>query len=144
MRAGARVVSVLVVLLSLVLVGSPDVLGSSRNHAVQHSPAFVMPSRNIACLYNSKAIRCDIFSGIKPEPTKACKFYWKGVLLHGTGTPSFLCIIDTIYEPSAPVLKFGSTWSRGPIFCRSTTRGLRCQNGSGHGFFLSREHARRW
>lgn len=144
MRPGQRVLTVLVVLMSLGLLTSPDALGSSRTHAVQHSRAFVMPSRNIACLYDSNVIRCDIFSGIKPEPTKACKFYWKGVRLNGTGSASFLCIIDTIYDPSAPVLKFGSTWRRGSISCRSSTRGLRCQNDIGHGFFLSRERSRRW
>jgi hypothetical protein len=112
--------------------------------AVHHAKAFVMPSRNIACLYDAGNLRCDIYSGIKPEPRKACKFFWKGVMLRPLGQATFLCIIDTISQPDAPALKYGSIWHRGSITCRSSTRGLRCHNDIKHGFFLSRESSRKW
>lgn len=117
---------------------------STAARAVHHSKAFVMPSHNIACLYDHGDLRCDIYSGIKPEPTKVCKYYWKGVMLKGLGKAAFLCVIDTIQQPNARVLKYGSTWSRGSIACTSSTRGLRCHNDVKHGFFLSRETSRKW
>lgn len=143
-RRVALAIASAVLTIGMVAVAPLDAIGSPTRPAVQHSKAFVMPSRNIACLYDSGKIRCDIFSGLKPEPTKPCKYYWKGVLLPGAGQPTFLCIIDTIYDPSAPVLQFGSRWSRGSIACTSRTRGLRCYNDVGHGFFLSRGLSRKW
>lgn len=129
--------------LGIVAGASPAGVGAPAS-AAHHSKAFVMPSRNIACLYDSGKIRCDIYSGLKPEPKKACKYFWKGVELDGKGKASFLCIIDTIQVPNAPVLHHGQTWSRGSIVCTSSVRGLRCHNDSGHGFFLSREKSRKW
>ena len=105
---------------------------------------FIMPSRNIACLYDSGTLRCDIFSGLRPEPNKACAFFWKGMMLPATGRASYLCIIDTIYDEDARTLHYGSTWSRGGIVCRSRTTGLRCRNQDGHGFLLSRRLSTKW
>lgn len=103
-----------------------------------------MPSGNIACLYNSGKLRCDIFSGLKPEPEKPCDFYWKGVMLPASGKASYLCIIDTVYDPSAPTLRYGTKWKRHGIVCRSRTTGLRCHNPDQHGFLLSRSHSKKW
>jgi hypothetical protein len=112
--------------------------------AVLHAKSFTMPSGNIACLYDSARLRCDIFSGLVPEPKKPCDFFWKGVLLPASGKASFLCIIDTVYDEAAPVLHYGQKWTRHGIVCRSRTTGLRCHNPDGHGFRLSRAHSTKW
>jgi hypothetical protein len=109
-----------------------------------HAKSFTMPSGNIACLYDSARLRCDIFSGLVPEPKKPCEFFWKGVLLPAAGRASWLCIIDTIYDPDAPTLHYGQKWTRHGIVCRSRTTGLRCHNPDGHGFRLSRAHSSKW
>jgi hypothetical protein len=118
--------------------------GRSAVASVHHDKAFMMPNGNIACLFDSGKLRCDILSGLKPEPTKACRFFWKGVMLPAAGRASYLCIIDTIYDPNAPKLHYGSKWKRDGIVCRSRTTGLRCHNPDGHGFLLSRRVSKKW
>jgi hypothetical protein len=139
----AAVVSVGIAL-GMAAIAPPTAIGAQVRPTVHHTKTFVMPSGNIACHYDSGTIRCDIFSGLKPEPKKSCKYFWKGVVLNADGKAAFLCIIDTIYDPTAPVLKYGQEWRRGSIACTSKARGLRCHNDLGHGFFLSREQSRRW
>lgn len=117
---------------------------SSANVSVLHSKSFLMPSRNIACLYDSAKLRCDIFSGLVPEPTKPCDFFWKGVMLPAAGKATWLCIIDTVYDEAAPVLHYGQKWERHGIVCRSRTTGLRCHNPDAHGFKLSRARSTKW
>ena len=111
---------------------------------VLHSPTFVMPSRNIACLYDAARLRCDIFSGLVPEPEKPCDFFWKGVMLPAAGKASYLCIIDTVYDEAAPTLHYGQKWKRHGIVCRSRTTGLRCHNPDAHGFRLARAFSTKW
>lgn len=137
---------ILASVLTLGLLGAagPAASAPSTTGAARHMKQFKMPSGNIACLFDSGQIRCDILSGLKPEPTKPCKFFWKGVNLQADGKATFLCIIDTVYNPDASKLAYGSTWRRDGIACKSSVYGLRCHNGNGHGFFLSRERSRKW
>ena len=46
---------------------------------------FQMPSGNIGCLFGFRQLRCDILSGLEPEPTETCEFDWVGVDLGVTG-----------------------------------------------------------
>ena len=105
---------------------------------------FRMPSKNIACGYftgfGPVTLRCDIFSGLKPRPRGKCDNDWVGVSM-GRGKAGPTCAGDTVYDPKAPVLKYGSVWKRGPFTCLSLLIGLSCTNRTGHGFFLSKE---RW
>jgi hypothetical protein len=41
-------------------------------------------------------------------------------------------------------LKYGTSWSKGGITCRSASTGIRCTNASGHGFSLARGQTRRF
>ncbi len=105
---------------------------------------FRMPSGNIACGYftglGPVALRCDILSGLRPEPRRRCELDWTGLSMgRGTATPT--CAGDTVYDRRARVLKYGSVWKRGPFTCVSLLIGLSCANRTGHGFFLSKE---RW
>ncbi len=85
-----------------------------------------------------RRLRCDILSGLKPEPRGRCELDWTGVAM-GTGKAGPACAGDTVYDLKAPVLGYGRTWRRGPFTCLSMRVGLSCSNRSGHGFFLSRE-----
>ena len=105
---------------------------------------FRMPSGNIACGYitgfGPVTLRCDILSGLRPEPRRPCELDWTGLSM-GRGTARPTCAGDTVYDRRARVLKYGSVWKRGPFTCISLLIGLSCANSTGHGFFLSKE---RW
>ena len=100
---------------------------------------FQMPSGNIGCAIGGGALRCDILSGLRPEPTEECELDWVGVSIPAEGMPGPNCAGDTAFDTKAPVLEYGETWSRGGVVCESSERGLRCTNTSGNAFLLSRE-----
>ena len=112
-------------------------------------PGFRMPSRNIGCLLepplpgatSKPVLRCDILSGLKPEPRRRCELDWTGISLGVTGRARPTCAGDTAYDRRTRILAYGATWRRAGITCRSRRTGLRCTNRSGHGFVLARE---RW
>jgi hypothetical protein len=103
--------------------------------------SFRMPSRNIGCLLAARRLRCDIRSGLVPQPSGTCDFDWVGVVVGVTGAAAPLCGSDTVYDQRAPTLAYGSTWRRARIVCTSSEDGLACTNRDGHGFTLARE---RW
>jgi hypothetical protein len=102
---------------------------------------FRLPSGNIACLDTPGGLRCDILSGLKPEPRRACELDWTGTWLAHKGRASAVCAGDTVFDPRARVLPYGTTWRRNGLTCDSRRTGLTCRNRAGHGFFLSRQ---RW
>jgi hypothetical protein len=106
--------------------------------------SFRMPSGNIACGYSTDfgpvTLRCDILSGLRPEPRGSCELDWTGLSM-GRGSARPTCAGDTVYDRKAPVLRYGTVWKRGPFTCVSLLIGLSCVNSTGHGFFLSKE---RW
>jgi hypothetical protein len=106
--------------------------------------SFRMPSGNIACGYSTDfgpvTLRCDILSGLRPEPRGRCELDWTGLSM-GRGSARPTCAGDTVYDRKAPVLRYGTVWKRGPFTCVSLLIGLSCVNSTGHGFFLSKE---RW
>jgi hypothetical protein len=97
-----------------------------------------MPSRNIGCGFDVGVLRCDILSGLQPEPGGPCELDWTGIVLEAEAPAAPQCAGDTIYEASAPVLAYGETWSRAGITCVSTRSGLDCRSAAGHGFKLAR------
>lgn len=108
------------------------------------SEGFVLPSKNIYCLYlpdNPEMIlRCDIMSGLVPPPNIVCKLDLTGVFLSKNGKAAPTCAGDTV-AGNYPVLKYGKTWTHQGITCTAKTQGLACQNLQKHGFFLSK---RKW
>lgn len=112
--------------------------------------SFKTPSGNIGCVYDSASggsLRCDILSGLKPKPSRprGCDLDWGDSLtLARTGRARVLCHGDTAVLPSAPILRYGTTWSRGPFTCTSRRAGLTCENAAEHGFFLSRQSWQRF
>ena len=105
---------------------------------------FRAPSGNIACAGSVAAkplpsvLRCDILSGLRPQPRRACQLDWTGFSLSSTGTARPVCAGDTVYDRRAPVLRYGMTWKQGGFVCRSRRSGLRCSNRDGRGFVLAR------
>jgi hypothetical protein len=106
-------------------------------------PSFRMPSRNIACVYAVSALRCDILSGLRPEPRARCQLDWTGLTLPSAGPARPTCAGDTVYDAREPILGYGRTWRRGAFVCVSRRTGLECRNRSGRGFVLARESWRR-
>ena len=114
-------------------VTAPAPVAAHRDYA-----RFQMPSHNVGCGLDSGVLRCDILSGLQPEPSKACELDWTGVVLEAQGAAQPECAGDTVYEASTPVLEYGETWSRGGMTCLSLETGLECRNNGGHGFKLAR------
>jgi Family of unknown function (DUF6636) len=120
------------------------VLASGANGA--DSRFFRLPSGNIGCAIFQSVLRCDIANGLRPRPPRpaGCELDWGfGLTLGRTGRARVVCAGDTVIDPTAPVLRYGSTWRRGGITCSSATSGLTCTNAAGRGFFLSRQSWRR-
>jgi hypothetical protein len=100
---------------------------------------FQTPSGNIVCGYVRSSVRCDLHSGLQPEPDDPCPWDWVGVWLDAKGTAGPNCAGDGVPGEAAPVLEYGHEWRLGGIACSSEARGLTCRNGQTRGFFLSRE-----
>jgi hypothetical protein len=112
---------------------------------------FETPSKNIVCGYFSgfgpTELQCGIVSGLvppAPKPAGGCHGIdpaGNRLELSKTGRPAGFCSGDAgvfAKQGLAPVLAYGQTWRKGGYSCSSTTSGLTCRNGAGHGFFLSR------
>jgi hypothetical protein len=107
------------------------------------SARFRMPSKNVGCIYGSGVLRCDILSGLVPEPSKPCELDWTGFVLETAGAAEPECAGDTVYDEGAPVLAYGDIWWSGKsILCHSLTTGLVCASNEGHGFTLARGGSR--
>ena len=113
-------------------------------NAALHSRYFKMPSKNIHCAIFSGNLRCDILSGLKPEPQRECEGDWTGLILASEGKAGAVCAGDTVAKKGSNTLEYGSKWRRNKITCTSKTTGLRCRNRKGHGFFLSRDSWRKF
>ncbi len=104
--------------------------------------AFQSPSGNIACLATQKFVRCDISerSWTPPDAPSDCPVdYGQGIQLSADGGAAFVCAGDTVLNPQAPVLEYGSSSQVGSITCESDDSGVECENQSGGSFSLSRE-----
>jgi hypothetical protein len=99
---------------------------------------FQTPSGNIVCAHIPRSIRCDLHSGLVPEPQASCPLDWVGVWLDSNGTAGPNCAGDSVPTEAVQVLPYGHTWRLGGITCSSDETGLTCKNGRGHGFFLSK------
>jgi hypothetical protein len=90
-------------------------------------------------------VRCDIRSGlVNPRPRRpaGCDLDFGSALgMTKVGAAKVLCHGDTVLDPRARVLPYGTSFVRDGFRCTSRTTGLTCTNARGHGWFISRE---RW
>jgi hypothetical protein len=113
--------------------------------ATLHGRNFVTPSGNIQChLQSDNVLRCDIHSGLNPQPNKPCDLDWVGLLLGRMDRAQPNCAGDAIAASSPPVLHYGQKWERRGRICTAKETGLYCMNYSGYHFKLARDHWRRW
>ena len=136
--------------LAIVLGAAAFVLATGVASAASGADPFRTPSGNILCAYEHYDfapfdLRCEIRSKVRPLPPRPSSCgdaaWGEGYSMRRTGRAYVLCISDTIYDPKAKVLQYGTTWRGGGFTCSSSAKGLRCTNQSAHGFFLSREHS---
>ena len=135
--------------LALPLVACTSLALGARPAAIT---AFRTPSGNIGCVFSSGLgsqanLRCDIRSRLRPRPHKphGCDLDWGDSYDMTThGRVVLTCHGDTAILPNSRVLRYGSRWTHGGFTCRSRAKGLRCRNGAGHGFFLSRQRSYRF
>jgi hypothetical protein len=110
--------------------------------AVLSLKAFQSPSRNIACVATQKFVRCDISEREFTPPTTPadCQLdFGHSIQMSANGPASFVCTGDTVLNPRADMLPYGSSSRVGSITCESEESGIECENESGGSFSLSRE-----
>jgi uncharacterized protein DUF6636 len=107
--------------------------------------SFQTPSHNIGCVGDAHYIRCDTryvtkYSQPRYKPP-GCDLDWGPLSMGPRGRAHVICAGDTALNGHAPVLRYGtSRLYAGKFRCTSRATGLRCQNRSGHGWFLSRQY----
>ncbi len=127
----------------VVVLGLGACVSASAAAAVKHSVGFRMPTHNIACDLRFGQARCDIRhrTYTLPGRPKSCPHvvdFGQGLVVGKSGKGRIVCAGDTVYDPSFPVLPYGSTDRYGAFSCASNTDGVTCTNTrTGHGFFLS-------
>jgi Family of unknown function (DUF6636) len=99
---------------------------------------FQTPSGNIVCGFMPSGVRCDLHSGLRPEPGEPCPVDWVGTSLEAEGVAGPNCAGDAVPGEAAPILERGYDWQLAGIECSSEATGLTCTNEQGRGFFLSR------
>ena len=133
----------------LSLIGVIGVLAAPAMASAQPLLGAQTPSHNIFCLASPPgftpgepaSVRCDIQKATsKPPPApKSCPLSWgDSFILYPTGAGRLLCHGDTTANPEDKVIAYGTQWRAYGFVCTSQTSGLRCVNGQGHGFSLSR------
>ncbi|MBA3865004.1 MAG: hypothetical protein H0X42_01445 [Solirubrobacterales bacterium] len=103
---------------------------------------FRSPSGNIGCMIFSGGVRCDIVkrSWSPPPRPASCPSqvdFGQGLEVGGGGRGTFVCAGDTVRNPSAAKLPYGTETSAAGINCVSRASGITCTNAGGHGFFIS-------
>jgi hypothetical protein len=114
--------------------------------------AFRTPSDNIHCLGQADGesgalVDCEMaaierFTLPLKRPAD-CELDWgTRFSLSDRDGPFMACHGDTLRDPSSPLLRYGKSLRIGPLTCASARQGLTCEDGGGHGFFLSKREQR--
>lgn len=100
---------------------------------------FVLPSRNIYCLFYSGVLSCDIIQrrwanwGCEDRGCWGTRFQ-----LRQRGSSEAIRSSDSMAGSNWPVLAYGRSLRRGSIQCLSETQGLTCMNDTGGKLHLNR------
>jgi hypothetical protein len=89
---------------------------------------FRSPSGQIGCMYPDvpASVRCDWRDGGD-----------HAVVVERTGKGKHIDVTDTVMDPDARVLPYGTTRRYGPLRCTSRRTGITCKNRARHGFTVS-------
>jgi hypothetical protein len=117
---------------------SSDTATAAPDEPPLATESFVTPSRNIGCRYVEGLLRCDILSGLEPEPRFPCPLDWTGMYVAASKYASPMCAGDSAFDGEGPVLEYGSSWSVAELTCDSESSGLTCSDAQGNGFSLAR------
>lgn len=108
--------------------------------------AFVSPTGNVSCLFDPgepAQVRCDLaeLNRSFTTPPDDCDLDWgDSFAIAATDTRGTLvCHGDTVADPDAAVLEYGSSLSFFGITCTSAKTGMTCTNAAGHGFAVARK-----
>ena len=135
----------LVIALGLAAVVAAPVAGApvATSAVTKHGSEFKTPTHNIGCSLLGGQARCDIGHrsyALPPRP-KSCPHivnFGQGLFVGKSGKGRIVCAGDTVMDPGAPVLAYGSSDRFGAFACKSETNGVTCTNTrNGHGFFIS-------
>jgi hypothetical protein len=106
-------------------------------------PVFLTPSRNIGCAISTDSVRCDIVErsyDLPEKPADCDGDFGQSISVGRDGIATFVCVTDTVVDPGAPVLPYGTSTEVGDFGCTSSEAHIACYHlGSEHGFELSRE-----
>ncbi len=107
---------------------------------------FKSPTGNISCLFligDQVSVRCDLAQlnrSFTHQPNECGEDWGDSFGVDETSKRGeLLCHGDTVADPSAQVLDYGSTISHFGIVCSSSKAGMTCQNNAGHGFAVARK-----
>lgn len=131
-----------------VVAAASGAVAESAGPAAFRLKFFQTPSGNIRCgMFKSGgkwSMRCDVYDhswvAPGPNPCGGTGDYGSSVGMGGKGRAKFICVSDAM--DSGRTLTYGTSLTYGPFFCKSRPKGLKCYNGRGHGWFLSRESYR--
>ena len=102
---------------------------------------FQLPDGSIACMIASNSVRCDVLQHTytpPKNPNPNCEGdYGAAVQMTAKDAPTFICISDTVADPSLPKLTNGATTQVGDVMCFSDPPSITCLNvASVHGFLI--------
>jgi hypothetical protein len=113
---------------------------------------FRTPSNNIHCMGQAEGesgavVDCEMVEigrfTLQLKRPKDCEQDWgQRFSLSDRDGPTMGCYGDTVRDPSSRLLRYGKSLRIGPLTCASTKKGLTCEDGGGHGFFLSKREQR--
>lgn len=105
--------------------------------------SFQLADHSIGCIILDDLVRCDIVVKHSYTPPKNphpdCEGdYGSSIQMAAKGAAAFICVSDTAYDPTAPVLKDGDDTLVGEVMCFADGPEVSCFNlESAHGFALS-------
>jgi hypothetical protein len=114
---------------------------STAPGAVLTLDRFQLPDGSIACAIQDDTIRCDVRNPTYKPPTNphpnCAGDYGNAIMMTATAAPTFICVSDTVADPSLPKFANGETTQVGNVMCFSTVPAVTCANlASGHGFTI--------
>ena len=135
-RAAAPAILLLFAWLPLAHAGDQSIPASSEGQV-----EFNAPSGNIGCIYTPKG-GTSTYSPQDGGPELSCSRVEPSDVTVILGPKGPATLIKNPGEQSCcsdlDKLDYGNSWSHGPFTCQSSTKGLTCTGGNGHGFFVSK------